>query len=105
MPLVPWTGATPRSGIAVAASLFGDGGSPDADRMALAIAHEVGHALGLFHSKEDDRFGADIADPIADTDDVDGSDNLMFFDVNRISDVRLSPGQGRTIRRGAQVLP
>ncbi len=59
-PGAPTVGGTSASGVAIAA---GDVAS-DPDRVARAIAHEVGHFLGLFDTS--DRAGA-VFDPLLDT--------------------------------------
>ncbi len=102
IPGVPWAGGTRSSGIVVAGTFL----STTPERLAVTIAHELGHHLGLFHSQENDRFGAALYDNIADTDEAPGSrENLMFFDVSRISREALSPGQAATLQRGPVVLP
>ena len=102
LPLVPWTGATPHSSVVVAGSFFVD----DPTTLAVVVAHELGHGLGLYHSQENNRFGADLYDVIADTDDGNGAaDNLMFFDLSQITSTSLTTGQGATIRRAPQMLP
>jgi hypothetical protein len=70
------------------------------------MAHELGHLAGLFHSQENDRFGQDIFDNVADTGDGEAArENLMFFDVSRIEDATLSPGQGRVVQTMPLVRP
>jgi hypothetical protein len=100
-PMVPFA-RTPRGGVVVAASFLAD----EPELFSLAVAHEFGHLMGLFHSQENDRFGADLFDHIADTPDDDGArDNLMFFDVSRVEDAVLSPGQGRVLQAMPLVRP
>ena len=102
IPGVPWTTATPSSGVVVAGAFL----STDPDKLAVTIAHEIGHWLGLFHTQENDRFGAALYDNVADTGEAPASrDNLMFFDVSRIGARALSDGQAQTIQRGPVVLP
>jgi len=101
LPAVPWA-RTRRSGVVVAGSFLLD----DPALFAVAVAHEMGHSLGLYHSRENDRFNADIYDVVADTpDDDDARANLMYFDVSRASAQSLSAGQGRVIQAMPMVLP
>ena len=102
IPGVPWAGGTRSSGIVVAGTFL----STTPERLAVTISHELGHHLGLFHSQENDRFGAALYDNIVDTEEAPGSrENLMFFDVSRIGREALSPGQAATLQRGPVVLP
>ena len=83
---------TPGSGIVVAADMFLD--DADATELGRTLAHELGHALGLFHTTEVDGL---VFDPLPDTPvctlasdrsrdgaldalecAADGGDNLMF---------------------------
>jgi hypothetical protein len=96
----------PGSGIVIAQSDFGDTG--DARALGRTLAHELGHALGLFHTTEID--GA-VFDPLPDTPvcpltrDADasgtldahecaglGGDNLMF-PTSDTTDAQLTPQQ------------
>jgi hypothetical protein len=100
-PMVPFA-RTPRGGVVVAASFLVD----EPERFSLAVAHELGHLMGLFHTQENDRFGADLFDHIADTPDDDGArENLMFFDVSRIEEASLSAGQGQVLQAMPLVRP
>jgi hypothetical protein len=100
-PMVPFA-RTPRGGVVVAASFLAE----DPELFSLAMAHELGHLAGLFHSQENDRFGQDIFDNVADTGDGEAArENLMFFDVSRIEDATLSPGQGRVVQTMPLVRP
>jgi hypothetical protein len=100
-PMVPWARSA-RGGVVVAASLLED----DPDLFALTVTHELGHLLGLFHSQENDRFGADLFDHIADTPNDDGAQrNVMFFNVARVEDAVLTPGQGSVLQAMPMVLP
>jgi len=100
-PTVPFA-RTPRGGVVVAASFIAD----EPELFSLAVAHELGHLMGLFHSQENDRFGADIFDHLADTPDDEGArENLMFFDVSRIEDAVLTATQGRVLQAMPLVQP
>ncbi|MBM4280578.1 MAG: hypothetical protein FJ137_07390 [Deltaproteobacteria bacterium] len=102
VPGVPWASATPSAGVVVAGAWL----TNDPDRFAVTLAHEIGHWLGLFHTQENDRFGAALYDNVADTGEAPAArENLMFFDVSRIRDRALSAGQAATLQRGAVVLP
>jgi hypothetical protein len=102
IPGVPWTSVAPSSGVVIAGTFL----STDPDKLAVTMAHEIGHWLGLFHSQENDRFGAALYDNVDDTGEAPASrENLMFFDVSRIGARALSNGQARTVQRGPVVLP
>jgi hypothetical protein len=101
LPTVPWARSA-RGGVVVAASLVAD----DPELFALTVTHELGHLMGLFHSQENDRFGAALYDHIADTaDDERAQGNLMFFNVSRIEAAVLTPGQGQVLQAMPMVLP
>ncbi len=82
----PRRNATVGSGVAVNVSAVGT-----TDALALVIAHELGHALGLFHTIEGD--GSALPDLISDT---DTQPNLM---APTIVDATLTAGQGFVLRR------
>jgi hypothetical protein len=108
------TGATPipfgmhgtgASGIAIAANPL----AGDSKRLGRTLAHELGHALGLFHTTETN---GDVFDPLPDTPACDvgpagldvascqgkGADNLMFPTTNA-SASNLTEDQATVIRR------
>jgi len=61
------------------------------------LAHEIGHYLGLFHTRET-RGG--IVDNIPDTaeDEVGAAANLMYFNVTLSTETTLTPEQGAVVR-------
>jgi hypothetical protein len=112
------TGSTPvpfgmhgtgASGIAIASDML----EADPERLGRALAHEIGHALGLFHTTETN---GDVFDPLPDTPACDlgrdargdgldandcegaGADNLMFPTTNA-SAAKLSDDQAAVLRR------
>jgi hypothetical protein len=101
LPLFPFAGGTLHSSVIVAGSFFAD----DPAALASVIVHELGHGLGLFHTQENDRFGAAIFDVIADTPNDNAADNVMFFDLSRATSASFSNGQGSTMRQAPQVQP
>ncbi len=93
---------TPGAGIAVSLAL----GPGEDDRLGLAIAHEIGHFLGLFHTTEV-QVSADppLHDDLDDT-PGDGQDNLMYW-APQAGATKLSPQQGQILRNSpwVQALP
>jgi hypothetical protein len=76
--------------------------------VALALAHELGHLLGLFHSVENDAFAPRITDQLPDTpdnDDDNAAANLMHFRIDDNSVGELSPLQGELMRAHPWMLP
>ncbi|MBA3395580.1 MAG: hypothetical protein H0T89_23225 [Deltaproteobacteria bacterium] len=63
-------------------------------QLARLTAHEIGRYMGLYHNVElDPRW----TDPIADTDDIESKNNLMFF--SELGGEELSPGQRNILTR------
>jgi len=106
---------TPGSGVAVATDMFLDAGDPA--RLGRTLAHELGHALGLFHTSEPDGL---VVDALPDTpscslaQDSDGSgsldalecaahggDNLMFSTSDAGTQLT---AQQRAVLRAALIL-
>ena len=70
------------------------------------MAHELGHFLGLYHTRESGFFGDQpITDEVPDTaEDVDGArDNLMYFATE--SSLQLTAQQGRVMRTNPWIAP
>jgi hypothetical protein len=96
---------TGASGIAIAANPL----AGDSKRLGRTLAHELGHALGLFHTTE---VNGDVFDPLPDTPVCDagpagldaascqakGADNLMFPTTNA-SASNLTEDQATVLRR------
>ncbi len=103
VPGVPFATGTNRSGVVVATSFL----ASDPEGFAVALAHESAHFLGLFHTQENDRFSdVDLYDNVADTGESPASrDNLMFFEVARITSTSLSPSQGQILQASPWVHP
>lgn len=101
LPGPPWVRGGPRSGLAIATAPF----AGDARRLGVVLAHELGHFLGLYHTKENDLFGGPtIYDGISDTpDDERAKDNLMYFLATEST--ALSDGQASVVRASPWVLP
>jgi hypothetical protein len=109
--------ATPHSGVLVSAALI----AHDPLWAGQVIAHEVGHALGLYHTTERSSAGGAIHDLLDDTPacpaaadvdhdgtldarECDGQDggNLMFWATARGA-TQLTAGQAAMARRSALV--
>lgn len=112
---------TPGSGLALAYDVLGPGGGAGELTLGRALAHELGHYLGLWHTTE--RVGV-VLDPLEDTPicpigldgsagtapdgvlDADecsggfGAENLMFHTA---SGTELTPGQATVLGRGPLV--
>lgn len=89
------------SGVAVAFSESVVGTDPQL--LGSVIAHEFGHFLGLFHTRESSLTGAyGGEDTIADTDPTDLS-NLMYWSVGSSGNTTLTPGQGFVLKRSSLV--
>ncbi len=100
IPGPPLRMGTPGAGVAVSLAL----GPGEDDRLGLAIAHELGHFLGLFHTSEA-QVGADpvLHDDLDDT-PGDGQDNLMYW-APQAGATKLSPQQGQILRSSAWLQP
>jgi hypothetical protein len=91
VPGPPWVRGSRHAGIAVSTSFAGDEGLS----LGVVMAHELGHFLGLYHTREQTFFNAPaVFDEIEDT--PDGDENLMYFAAS--DDVSLSNGQGAVLR-------
>lgn len=101
LPGPPWVRGSLRSGVAVATGPFGG----DAQRLGVVLAHELGHFLGLYHTKENDLFGGpEVYDAISDTPEDDrASDNLMYFLA--ADSTWLSDGQASVVRASPWTRP
>lgn len=101
IPGPPLAAGTLRSGVAVATAVFLD----DAAALSVVMAHETGHFLGLYHTRENNLFGGPaIHDVISDTPEGEGArDNLMYFNPGTAT--RLTDGQGFVMRTSPWVRP
>jgi len=88
----------PQAGVVVSLELK----PGEDDRLGVAIAHEVGHYLGLFHTEEPPEGGAaPLLDPIADT-PTGATDNLMYWSPAAHSR-KLTADQATVLRASAWV--
>jgi hypothetical protein len=85
--------STVRSGVVVATEL-----DPDPRAIGHIMAHETGHFLGLFHTREI----TGHTDPIEDTPE-NAQDNLMYPTVTQ-GDAHLTEGQGFVLRHSPAVV-
>lgn len=94
-----WVHGSRRSGVAVATGRAAD----DPLGLGSVMAHELGHFLGLYHTKESSSGGEPIEDEIEDSPAGDDADeNLMYFAVG--FDRSLSEGQGQVLRTSPFVI-
>jgi hypothetical protein len=95
-----WVHGSPHAGVVVATS----SGTRDARAAGAVLAHELGHFLGLYHTKEGSGGTDPIHDEIEDSPEGDDADeNLMYFAVNGV--LSLSEGQGQVLRTSPFVVP
>jgi hypothetical protein len=87
---------TTHSGVAVSTSFAFSGGDPK--QMGVVMAHETGHFLGLYHTRESGSGVNVIFDEIDDTaNDLAGAaDNLMYF-ANQ-DNITITDGQAHVLR-------
>jgi len=86
-------GTSPHGGSVVAVQSSAPGFQGTVDVLGDVVAHEVGHYLGLWHTRESGGLG--IVDPLPDTED-NSSDNLMTADLKGTV---LTPMQVEVLRR------
>lgn len=95
LPGPAWVSGSSHAGVVVATGFAAGDGA----RLGLVAAHEMGHYLGLFHTRESSLFGNDpIYDTLEDTfEDADSvRDNLMFFAPD--GSTELTQDQGAVLR-------
>lgn len=100
IPGMPLAKGTTHSGVAVSTSAFLN----DPATVAVVMAHETGHFLGLYHSQENNMFGGPaVYDNISDTaNTASGAQaNLMYFSAGTAT--TLTPGQGLVMRNNPWV--
>lgn len=95
---VPGIPFATRDGIVLATALKDD----FPEDWALVLAHELGHFLGLFHTREP---VGGVFDPISDTAERDpgAKANLMFFNVSQARSTALTANQLQVVRRSPAV--
>lgn len=94
-----WVHGSSHAGVAVAtASAAGD-----AATLGTVLVHELGHFLGLFHTKEATIGGRPIVDEIPDSPDGDDADENLMYYAPKV-DLSLSEGQARVLRSSPFVL-
>lgn len=90
----------PRSGVVLSLQA-----APQGLLLGRAMAHEIGHYLGLFHSSEEHLSGQSaVHDNLPDTPEQD-PDNLMFWLVNDTSAGKLTPQQADVLHHNPWVAP
>lgn len=95
LPGPSWVSGSSHAGVVVATGFAAGDGA----RLGLVAAHEMGHYLGLYHTRESSLFGNDpIYDELEDTfEDADSvRDNLMFFAPD--GSTELTQDQGAVLR-------
>jgi hypothetical protein len=93
-----------RGGLHAGVAISTDFALRDGSVLGVVMAHELGHYLGLYHTRESSFFGDQpIVDNIADTPTAlpGAADNLMYFAADE--SIVLTPGQGRVMRASAWV--
>ena len=87
-----------RDGVVIATTLKDD----YPDDWSLVLAHELGHFLGLNHTVEGN---LGVYDNIADTDEENPVDYLMYPNVSESRSTRVTRDQGWVVRRHPAVRP